>query len=471
MTQDKDGKWRALRNDKLWQHNTLLNAMTMARFRIEAEKLGYRIGEFGKHGNFEAKGIDRDAVMAFSTRRQEVLEARRGGGLEAGVVAALATRQAKQSGVDRGALMAQWEGQAWDHGLDLEGMVRDAKLRSHELTVAAAKRANDRPSMLERGKAMIRHYVGNAPMRRRLSALLMAAVIVCGVLGIVGLFEFKGTRPFEIFSISSPERIRCMVGFNDPFLSRSSNAPKLVRPVLFKDVLIGKLAVKQNHIGFVEPYFGPVVWRHLTSDLKHYFFPSFDVSKPVSAPQSAVSDFVFTKVSYKLDGHAACGGISDISNSDFGDREPTRLIRLLAGHRILKNFIDKFGASVFTKEIVRGPSFFGSILSLTPSLPNQINADPAEGDAKDCHSAHNPSPERHGLLAAEIILGLLLLAGSLFNLALAFGVIGSGPAFERDVILGVAGAVGLIGAGIALISASTYTEQRYESYSYQRCIV
>ena len=155
MTQDKDGKWRALRNDKLWQHNTLLNAMTMARFRIEVEKLGYRIGAFGKHGNFEAKGIDRDAVMAFSTRRQEVLEARRGGGLEAGVVATLATRQVKQNDVNRGALMAQWEGQAWDQRLDLEGMVRDAKLRSHELTVAATKRANDRPTLLERGKAMI----------------------------------------------------------------------------------------------------------------------------------------------------------------------------------------------------------------------------------------------------------------------------------------------------------------------------
>jgi conjugative relaxase-like TrwC/TraI family protein len=155
MTQDKDGKWRALRNDKLWQHNTLLNAMTMARFRIEAEKLGYRIGAFGKHGNFEAKGIDRDAVMAFSTRRREVLEARRGGGLEAGLVATLATRQAKQSDVDRGALMDKWEGQAWDQRLDLEGMVRDAKLRSHELTVAATKRANDRPTLFERGKAMI----------------------------------------------------------------------------------------------------------------------------------------------------------------------------------------------------------------------------------------------------------------------------------------------------------------------------
>jgi hypothetical protein len=70
--------------------------------------------------------------MAFSTRRQEVLEARRGGGLGAGLVATLSTRHAKQNDVDRGILMAQWEGQAWDHRLDLESMVRDAKLRSHE---------------------------------------------------------------------------------------------------------------------------------------------------------------------------------------------------------------------------------------------------------------------------------------------------------------------------------------------------
>jgi conjugative relaxase-like TrwC/TraI family protein len=70
MTQGSDGQWKALRNDRLWQLNTLLNAMTMARFRVEVEKLGYGVRDIGKHGNFEAKGIDRDAVMAFSTRRQ-----------------------------------------------------------------------------------------------------------------------------------------------------------------------------------------------------------------------------------------------------------------------------------------------------------------------------------------------------------------------------------------------------------------
>ena len=67
VTKGPDGKWRALRNDKLWEHNTLLNAMTMARFRLSVEKLGYEIGEVGKHGNFEAAGVPK-AVREGSAR-------------------------------------------------------------------------------------------------------------------------------------------------------------------------------------------------------------------------------------------------------------------------------------------------------------------------------------------------------------------------------------------------------------------
>ena len=73
VTQGSDGKWRALRNDKLWSFNTLLNSMTMARFRLAVEQMGYEAAPVGKHGNFEAAGIARGQVMAFSTRREEVL--------------------------------------------------------------------------------------------------------------------------------------------------------------------------------------------------------------------------------------------------------------------------------------------------------------------------------------------------------------------------------------------------------------
>lgn len=155
MTQSKDGTWKALRNDRLWQFNTLLNAMTMARFRVEVEKLGYAVGEVGKHGNFEAAGIDREAAMAFSTRRQEVLEARRGSGLEAGVIATLATRSAKEQSVDRDALLTQWKERAWGLGLDLVGMVRDARERSNAMAIADRRAAHNRPSIAQRGKVMV----------------------------------------------------------------------------------------------------------------------------------------------------------------------------------------------------------------------------------------------------------------------------------------------------------------------------
>ncbi|MBC2653233.1 MobF family relaxase [Novosphingobium aerophilum] len=155
MTQGPDGTWKALRNDRLWALNTLLNAMTMARFRGEVEKLGYQIGAIGKHGNFEAAGIGRETVMAFSTRRQEVLDARRGSGLEAGVIATLATRSAKPHDVDRGALLSRWEEQSWGLGIDLAGMVRDAHERSAVMALAAQRQDQDRPSIAQRGRVMV----------------------------------------------------------------------------------------------------------------------------------------------------------------------------------------------------------------------------------------------------------------------------------------------------------------------------
>lgn len=164
MTRGADGSWKALRNDRLWQFNTLLNAMTMAKFRVEVEKLGYTIGELGRHGNFEAKGIDREAIMAFSTRRQEVLDARRGSGLEAGVIATLATRSAKEHNVDRGALLTGWQDQAWGMGLDLAGLVRDARERSHALAMAGAR---DSPSLVLQGKVLVQELAERLGLRER----------------------------------------------------------------------------------------------------------------------------------------------------------------------------------------------------------------------------------------------------------------------------------------------------------------
>lgn len=133
VTQGPDGKWRALRNDKLWEHNTLLNAMTMARFRLTVEKLGYEVGEFGKHGNFEAVGVPRTIREAFSSRRAEILDrlaTMEGKGLAARNVANLMTRADKGRIEDRDALAGQWKEAAAKLGFDPATVIAKANARA-----------------------------------------------------------------------------------------------------------------------------------------------------------------------------------------------------------------------------------------------------------------------------------------------------------------------------------------------------
>lgn len=133
VTQGPDGKWRALRNDKLWEHNTLLNAMTMARFRLAVEKLGYQVGEFGKHGNFEAVGVPKPVRDAFSSRRTEILEAystMEAKGPAALDAATLMTRADKGPVADRQALVSQWRKAAAQVGFDPRLVISQANARA-----------------------------------------------------------------------------------------------------------------------------------------------------------------------------------------------------------------------------------------------------------------------------------------------------------------------------------------------------
>ncbi|NNM78041.1 conjugative relaxase [Sphingomonas sp. ID1715] len=133
VTQGPDGKWRALHNEKLWSLNTLLNAISMASFREKVQALGYETGPPGKHGNFEAAGITRNAVMAFSTRRQQILAKvgkMRARTPEAFAAATLMTRTAKAPVTDRNALYAGWREAAEKTGLDLPGLIGEAAARA-----------------------------------------------------------------------------------------------------------------------------------------------------------------------------------------------------------------------------------------------------------------------------------------------------------------------------------------------------
>ncbi|MCB2080943.1 MAG: AAA family ATPase, partial [Novosphingobium sp.] len=93
-------------------------------------------------------------VMAFSSRRKEVLEARRGPGLEAGKIAALATRAPKQPIEDRAVLREQWQAAARTVDLDLTRLVDTAKTRASERTAADAKG----PGLAERGLALLKDF-------------------------------------------------------------------------------------------------------------------------------------------------------------------------------------------------------------------------------------------------------------------------------------------------------------------------
>ncbi|WP_072383717.1 MobF family relaxase [Novosphingobium sp. NDB2Meth1] len=132
-TQGPDGKWRALRNDKLWEHNTLLNAMAMARFRISVERLGYEVGEVGKHGNFEAVGVPKSVREVFSSRRAEVLEAvsrMEHKGPRATDAATLMTRAEKSAVEDRSALVSAWKEKARSIGFDPSVVMARANARA-----------------------------------------------------------------------------------------------------------------------------------------------------------------------------------------------------------------------------------------------------------------------------------------------------------------------------------------------------
>ena len=165
VTQGPDGKWLSLKNDRLWSLNTLLNSMTMARFRIAVEKLGYQPGATGKHGNFEAEGFTRADIMAFSSRRQEIVDAVHRLGIQtpkARDIAALQTRSAKAPIADRDELASSWRGAADDIGLDLQGKISSALDRAEMLDAAPSFAKN----LADRGKKLLRDFAarigGNA---------------------------------------------------------------------------------------------------------------------------------------------------------------------------------------------------------------------------------------------------------------------------------------------------------------------
>ena len=91
-----------------------------------------------------------------------MVEARRGPGLEAGRVAALATRSAKSGIEDREVLSELWDESARSIGLDLAPLVE----RAHQRVQNAERQPAGMGGLIERGRKLLRqfaaHMRGNA---------------------------------------------------------------------------------------------------------------------------------------------------------------------------------------------------------------------------------------------------------------------------------------------------------------------
>lgn len=133
-TRGADGKWRAVDARPLYDQHTLLNAIAMTHFRAKVEALGYDTERSDRYGNFDAKGVTREHIVAFSSRRQEVLDALRERGHATGThasdIAAKATRADKEPDVDRASLLAEWKERADSVGLNLSAIIERAQARA-----------------------------------------------------------------------------------------------------------------------------------------------------------------------------------------------------------------------------------------------------------------------------------------------------------------------------------------------------
>ncbi len=140
-TQGPDGRWTRLYHPAIYDHAKTAGYIYGANLRHElTERLGVRWQEV-RNGIAEIEGFDPEHLRAFSTRRQEILEA---AGPDASArarqVANLETRRAKERNVSDGNLRERWQSRAQKIGLDREmiGRTFDRGRQVPEGTVSIA---------------------------------------------------------------------------------------------------------------------------------------------------------------------------------------------------------------------------------------------------------------------------------------------------------------------------------------------
>jgi conjugative relaxase-like TrwC/TraI family protein len=119
MVRRPDGKWRALHNDMLYDHQSFIFAMYHSYMAKGLADLGYQIENKGK-GEYEIAGVPREVRELFSKRSHQIKELEKQlresgafnniGADEVNQIAALSSRAAK-SDKTKEELMSSWESQ------------------------------------------------------------------------------------------------------------------------------------------------------------------------------------------------------------------------------------------------------------------------------------------------------------------------------------------------------------------------
>ncbi len=118
-----EGRWTRLYHPAIYEHAKAAGYIYEAHLRYElTRRLGVRWKEVA-NGIAEIRGFDPDHLRAFSTRRQEILEAAgEGASARARQIATLATRQAKDRDLTTESLRDLWRQKAEEIGLDRESI-------------------------------------------------------------------------------------------------------------------------------------------------------------------------------------------------------------------------------------------------------------------------------------------------------------------------------------------------------------
>ena len=134
-TQTADGKWRAVHNPEFYRAQHVMSAVHNAEMRARVEALGYETVPAREtvDGAFEIRGVSREVIEAFSTRRAEVVaEAAKDGRSSARELelAALATRKCKEMDPDIAGQKERWQETAKRVGFDHKPLIDKALARS-----------------------------------------------------------------------------------------------------------------------------------------------------------------------------------------------------------------------------------------------------------------------------------------------------------------------------------------------------